>query len=183
MRKKLRQNTTEQGKRVPKFKILDAVIILLILVSVLGIYFRYNIMDIISSARNLESYAVSYSIENMRSTTAECMDVGDKLYFADDGTELGSFINGSDNTGLFSLRAPTTQSFTKANGETVDLRYPNENRIDVQGRFVCRGRYSDDGSFLVNGTRHISNGQLISIHTEMVTVTLKIHGIEAHEAE
>ena len=179
----MKQAKTNEKKRSPRFGVLDVVIILLVILSLAGIYVRYNNIDIIFSERNLASYAVSYSIENIRSTTTECMNVGDKLYFADDGSELGSFIEGSDNTGLFSLRAPTTQSFTKANGETVELRYPNENRIDVQGRFVCRGRYSDDGSFLVNGTRHIAKGQLISIHTEMVTVTLKIHGIEAVEAE
>ena len=179
----MKQAKIKEKKLSPRFSVLDVVIILLVLVSLVGIYFRYNITDIISSARNLESYAVSYSIENMRSTTTECMDVGDKLYFADDGSELGVFINGSDNTGLFSLRAPTTQSFTKANGETVKLTYPNESRIDVQGRFSCEGRYSDDGSFLVNGTKHISEGQLISVHTEMVTFTLRIHEIEAIETE
>ncbi len=178
------KNEKIKDKRTsPRFGVMDVVIILLVLVSVVGVYFRYNIIDLISSTKKLQSYTVSYSIENMRSTTTECMDVGDNIYFANDGELLGSFISGSDNTGLFSSRTPTTRTFTKSNGEIIDVLYPNENRIDVQGRFVCEGRYSDDGSFLVNGTRYVSEGQLVEIHTERVTVALRIDDIVLTETE
>ena len=179
----MKQAKIKENRQSPRFGVLDIVIILLVLVSLVGIYFRSNIVEFISSARNLESYSVGYSIENIRLTTTDCMNDGDILYFSDDGSELGVLKNSSDNTGLFSLRAPTTQSFTKSNGETVKLSYPNESRVDVKGRFACEGRYSDDGSFLVNGTKHISKGQLISVRTETVTFTLKIHEIEVLEAE
>ena len=177
----MKKHETKEKKLAPRFSVLDVVIILLVILSVVGIYFRYNIVDLVSSARNLQSFTVSYTIENMRSTTTECMDVGDKIYFADDGELLGSFISGLDNSGLFSSNAPATHSLTKSNGETINVPYPDSSRVDVQGRFVCEGRYSDDGSFLVNGVRYMSEGEFVNVRTERVTVTLRIYDIAAIE--
>lgn len=173
----------KEKRKAPRFGVMDVVILLLVVVSVAGVYFRYNILDLISSTKKLQSYTVSYSIENMRSTTTECMDVGDKVYFSDDGELFGSFISGSENTGLFLSRTPTTKTFVNSGGEIVKILYPNETRIDVQGRLLCEGRYSDDGSFLVNGTRYISEGQLVEINTERVTVTLRVDVITPFETE
>ena len=58
MKKHQRIKSTERVKLVPKFKILDAVIILLIITSVLGIYFRYNVMDTLKQQKDIKEYVV-----------------------------------------------------------------------------------------------------------------------------
>ena len=79
-------------KRSPRFSVLDAVIILLVIVAVAGVYFRYNIIGFISGAQNLEDYAISYSIKDIRYTTPNYINVGDEVYFADDGEHFGTLI-------------------------------------------------------------------------------------------
>ena len=54
----MKQAKIKENRQSPRFGVLDIVIILLVLVSLVGIYFRSNIVEFISSARNLESYSV-----------------------------------------------------------------------------------------------------------------------------
>ena len=181
MRKKLRQNTTEQGKRVPKFKILDAVIILLILVSVLGIYFRYNLMDTLQNRKNLKEYTVSFTIENIRRSTMNYINIGDELYYSEDDELLGELMAHSEESASPLRPAPASEYFVDQNGATVQVFYPNSEsmdaRIDANGRFLCEGTYSEDGGFLVNGSRYLAPGQTVQVKTELVTVTLTITDI------
>ena len=45
---KERKKKPESARKFPKFGILDAVILLLLIAAVVGIYFRYYIMDTIT---------------------------------------------------------------------------------------------------------------------------------------
>ena len=63
MKKHQSAKSTERVKLVPKFKILDAVIILLIITSVLGIYFRYNVMDTLKNQKDMKEYVISFSVQ------------------------------------------------------------------------------------------------------------------------
>ena len=161
----------------PRFGVLDAVIILLVIIAVVGVYFRYNILDFISSAKNLEDYTISYSIEDIRYTTPNYINVGDEVYFEDSGKHFGTLINASENMGALSI-TPASEYFTTSKAEIVEVFYPDsQSRVDAKGRMTCRGSYSDDGGFLVNGSTFIASGQMVSVKTENVTVTIRIDEI------
>ncbi len=170
-------------KKSPRFGVLDAMIILLIIIAVVGVYFRYNIIELINGTKNLDDYTVSYTIENIRYTTPNYIDVGDEVYFADDGAHFGTLINASENMGALSI-TPASEYFTTSNAEIVKVFYPDsQSRVDAVGRLNCKGRYSDEGGFLVNGSVYIASGQYIGVTTEHVTVTLRINEITAAETE
>lgn len=176
----MKKNTDNSIKR-PKFGILDAVIILLVIVAVVGIYFRYNIVEILSGTQNLDNYTVTFTINNIRYTTPNYIDVGDDVYFVSDNELFGTLINVSENMGALSI-TPASEYFTTSNGEIVEVFYPNsETRISATGRLNCIGRYSEEGGFLVNGSTYISPGQYIDVRTEYVTVTLYISEINLAE--
>ncbi len=165
----------------PRFGVLDAVIILLVIVAVVGVYFRYNILDFVSQARDIKDYTVSYSIENIRYTTPNFINVGDKVYFSDNGDDFGELIAVSENMGALSI-TPASEYFTKSTGEIVEVLYPDsQSRVDANGRLVCEGRYSDEGGFLVNGSTYIAAGQTVSVKTEYVSLTIRIDDIVALE--
>lgn len=164
-------------RKIPKFGVLDAVIVLLVIVAVVGVYFRYNIVELISNTKNLGDYTVSFSIENIRYTTPNFVDVGDNVYFASDDEDFGTLINVSENMGALNI-TPASEMFTNSTGEIVEVFYPNsESRIDASGRLSCKGRYSDDGAFLVNGSTYIASGQYVNVKTEFITVTIRIDDI------
>lgn len=170
-------------RKSPRFGVLDAVIILLIIIAVVGIYFRYNIIEIVNGTKNLDDYTVRYSIENIRYTTPNYINVGDTVYFADDGEQFGTLINASENMGALRI-TPASEYFKTSDAEIVEVFYPDsQSRVDAEGRLECRGRYSDEGGFLVNGSVYIASGQNVNVRTEYVTVTVRIEEISLSESE
>ena len=79
MKKRTLKNT-ERSSIVPRFKALDLVIILLVIVSVVGIYFRYNLLDTLTNNKDLKEYTVSFSIDNIRHTTPKYFNVGSLVF-------------------------------------------------------------------------------------------------------
>ena len=45
--------STKTKKSSPRFSFLDAIVILLVILAVVGVYFRYNIADFINNSKNL----------------------------------------------------------------------------------------------------------------------------------
>lgn len=170
-------------KKAPSFGILDAVIILLVIVAVVGVYFRYNIIGLITSSQGLEDYTVSFTVENIRYTTPEFVNVGDDVYFADDGKYFGTLTNVSENMGALSI-IPASEYFTTQSGEVIEVHYPDEqSRVNASGRMECTGRYSENGEFLVDGKAYIACGQYVGITTEYVTVDVRIDKIAPKASE
>ncbi|MBQ9085908.1 MAG: DUF4330 family protein [Clostridia bacterium] len=175
-----KSNDMEMANRMPKFKALDAVVILLVLVAVVGIYFRYNLMDTFLSRKDIRDYTVSFSVKDIRYTTPNYLNVGDAIYDASSGEQIGTLIEESDDMSNIALRVtPASQFFTKDDGTIAEVFYPNdESRVNANGRMSCRGSYTQDGGFLLNGSQYLSAGQTISVRTELVTFVLTITEIE-----
>ena len=171
-----------EKKNAPHFNILDAVIILLVILIVVGISFRYDIIDALSNSQNKKEYAISYTVSDIRYTTYNYVHVGDKLYFADSGDSFGALLNCEPNNQEPWNKSPASQHFTTSSGEVVEAYYPNdESRIDVKGRLLCEGSYSEDGGFLLDGDTYIAPGQTISVRTELVTFVINVTAIELYE--
>ena len=177
---KNRINNTDKPKSQIRIKALDVVIVLLILLSVFGIYFRYNLMDKLTVGRNLKEYTVSFEIKDIRYTTEAYMEVGDKLFFYDSGDELGELIKPSDEASDEEKKAlrhvnATTTIITEENGnKAMEVLYPDNTRVDAYGRMICKGTYTEESGFLVEGTKYIAPGNTIKIKTEKVTVNIII---------
>ncbi len=171
------KRSNDNIKKVPRFGVLDLVIILLVIIAVVGIYFRYNIIDMINDSRDLKQYTITYTIDNIRHTTPDFINVGDDVYFVSDGKKFGNLTTAPQNMTSLDTTLPS-ENFTTTTGEIVEVFYPNnETRVKGVGRLVCEGRYSDEGGFLVNGSTHIAMGQYIDVKTEYVTVTIRIDDI------
>ena len=174
--------SAETVKRFPKFGILDAVIILLIISVIVGLAFRYNFFNTFTNLQKLDEYAVSYSIKNIEHTTPNYIDNGDEVYFKDSGRKFGTIMESSDAATFPLTVTPSTQTFVE-NASTITVTYPPETRIDATGRIKCEGKISSDGTFLLNGSDYISAGQTYIICTEKVTLEITIQGIELIEKE
>ena len=179
---KIKKHDAEPSVKKAKFGILDIVIILLIVTCVVGIYFRYNILDLLNNEKNMKEYTISYSIEDIRYSTPDFVRVNDTVYFADDETALGTILEASQGSALALSVRPAEKTFLTDEGTMERVSYPNnESRVDAKGRLLCKGTYSDDGGFLVNGSRFLSAGQSVTVYTELVTVTVTITDIQPVE--
>ena len=178
--KKERKKKQSEDAVAPRFNALDAVIILLILVSIVGIYFRFNVLDLLTE-RDQQEYYVSFSIENIRYTTPNYINIGDSIFLADDGKELGVLVAESEDMANIGLSiTPASELFMNENGVMEEVFYPNsESRVDAKGRMLCRGSYSEDGGLLIGGIHHVSAGQELCVYTELVSVTITVLDVEA----
>ena len=168
-------------KNRPHFNAIDAMIIILVIVAIVGVYFRYTIIDFLTGDRNIDDYVVSFSIENIRYTTPNYMNVGDKVYFASSGELLGTLTSESENNKEPLNITLASENFTDSNGNIVEVFYPEESRVNAKGRMLCKGNYSYAGGFSVDGNEYIAAGQSVEVYTEKVTVTLKKTAIEKYE--
>ncbi|MBE6533664.1 MAG: DUF4330 family protein [Ruminococcaceae bacterium] len=167
-------------RRFPKFGILDIAIILLVIAIVVGIAFRYNFFNAFASFQKLDECAVSFSVKNIENTTQYYINNGDVVYFKDSGDNFGKIMESSDASSLPLNITPSTQIFIE-NGQSFSVNYPKDTRIDATGRIKCEGKFSDDGTFLLNGRDYLAAGQTYVICTEKVTLEITITGIEAIE--
>jgi len=167
-------------KRNVHFNVIDALIIILLIAVVLGIYFRFNVIERLTSEEKTETYTVSFSVDNIRYTTPSYMNVGDKVYFGDTGDLFGTLISESENQSVLSI-TPASEIFVDSSGSIKEVFYEAESRVDAKGRIECRGIYTDEGGFCVDGTRYIAPGQTVEINTELVTLVVTVTSIDKVE--
>jgi len=175
MKKKKVKN--EKTRSLPRFGALDALIILIVIVLIVGIFFRYKLMDILTSQQNFDEYNIAFTVDNVRYTTPDYINVGDTFYFANGGDALGTVTNDSENVGALTV-APAAEMFTDSNGNIIEVHYPNETRVSFSGNLLCKGSVSETGGILINGSTYVAPGQTINVRTELVTMTLKVINIE-----
>ncbi|MBR6679975.1 MAG: hypothetical protein IKL59_01810 [Clostridia bacterium] len=171
---------TEKSKKLPRFGALDAFIILVVIVIIVGVFFRYRLLDVLNAQQNLSDYNVSFSVENVRYTTPDYINIGDVVYFKDSGAELGVITNESENMGAFTV-APASEMFTDSNGNMIEVHYPNETRVSINGKMICSAQVSETGGILINGNTYLAPGQTVDVTTELVTMTIQINNIEPKE--
>ena len=159
--------SAEKVRKFPRFGILDAVIILLVISVVVGIVFRYNLFKTFTELKDLNEFAISFSVKNIESTTQYEIDIGDGVYFKDSGEHLGKIMKSSDASGEALNISPSTQTFIE-NGSAITVAYPINTRIDATGRIKCEGKLSSDGTFLLNGSDYLSAGQTYVICTQQI---------------
>lgn len=176
--KKQKNESAEKVRKFPRFGVLDAVIILLIVGIVVGLIFRYNVFQTITQFQNLKEYNVDFSVKDIEYTTPNYVSENDKFYFKESGESFGKIITKTDTNGVTTnLVLPST--FAEKTFEEIGISalYPAETRIDATGRFLCEGSMSDDGYFLLNGSTYIAPGQSYVICSEKVTLQINITSI------
>lgn len=176
-----RSEPSEKVKRFPKFGILDVAIILLIVSIAIGIAFRYNFFNALSHLQKLDECAISFSVKNIENTTQHYIGIGDTVYFSNNGKVLGTIMESSDASKMSLTTTPAAQTFFIDNGSAITVNYPLNTRIDATGRIKCEGKFSSDGTFLLNGNDYMSAGQTYIICTEKATLEILILDINIIE--
>ena len=173
-----KENVAAATKNKAHFNVIDAIIILLVIAIGAGIFFRSYIVEKLWASSKTDDYVISFSIEDIRYTTPTYMNVGDKVYFSDNGEFFGTLLSESENVNALNI-TPASKFFTDPAGNVVEVFYPDaESRVDVKGRIHCQGYYGEDGGFSIDGRHYLAPGQSILVNTELVSVTINIMSIE-----
>jgi hypothetical protein len=170
-------------KRI-RFNILDAIIILLVVLCIVGISFRYSIMRKLGLSEELTNYRISFKLTTVSYTLPGFLNDGDKLYLID-GTEVGELLGVSEFSNYTSLTAENetlilsqaSKYVNNSDGTLVLAYYPEYTYVDANGAFLCRGAYGDKGYFCLAGETYLAVGQKLTLYTDTVTLNMTITGI------
>ena len=167
-----------------RFNILDAVILLLIILCVVGFFFRYTISESLGFETELQDYRVRFEVSGERATLPSQLFKGDVLYTTD-GTAAGTLMGvaefSSENTimaGNQTLLTRPTEIYVSDKGVPIFVSYPEGSLIDAEGAFKCEGGYNSDGYFLLGGERYLAVGQTLTLYTDRVKLTITVTEIE-----
>ena len=150
-----------------KFNVLDAFIILVAVLCIVGIYFRSNIQSWVGADKELDEFQITLVVQQVKSTSNQYISLGDEIYMQN-GLELGRI----DSFSSF----PAKTYINDGNGTPVEVSYPENTYIDISIVVNCRGLQNEDG-FYLNGTYPITPGSVINGHTELIDFTLTVSEI------
>ena len=167
----------KQGK--PHFNVVDAVIVILVIAALVGVYFRYNIMDYLTQASSKSEYYLTFTVEDVRYTTPYYIEMDDVFYLSANGDELGVFAGGAENQSE-PIITFASKTVTDSKGEIHEISYPHEqSRVNINGRLLCYGTFSEETGFCLDGKSYFGAGESVSVYSEKVTFTLRILSIES----
>ena len=158
-----------------RFNLLDASLILLLILSLIGVWQRANLQKLFTSDEPLDNYTVSFEIKKVRSTTVDLLQKDTVLYIMNDEERVDL---GTLNEQVAASAA--TVYLQDRNGNTVKAVYPqdaHEYLLDVTGTLSCAG-VENEGSFFVGGKLHLTINQTVSVQTETADFEIRITGIQ-----
>ena len=189
MKNKLERKQTKEAKklaraehsRFPKFGILDAIIILLVIAIAVGIYFRYSFFDTLNSTKDIKECYVYFKTQNTTESHLNVFEKGDAVYFKSNGEKFGVLTVESDEKPLPILTYPAVHTVVLDGKTHVDVEYPQnveDPLIYGTGIIAANCSVTEDGSYLLNGSTYISVGSSYTVCTEEATIVITITAIE-----
>lgn len=183
--KELKEKKTLEAGKKTRFNVIDALIVVLVLSCIAGVVLRYTVLDDIELSKDQKDFYITFTVSSLSHAQLqkiveakdEAETNGNWVYLSDGKTELGVL------TALDEQNRSTVE-FVKENGEVVYAQY-SENESDdevlwtITGKILCRGCYSENGSFLLNGKEYLSANMVLDVFTKYCDFTLTITDIEA----
>lgn len=171
----------EKKHKFPKFGILDAVIILLVIVICAGVYFRYNFFDTLNSSKNLKECYITFKTDKITTAVSRELEKDDLVYFKSNGNTLGTLTVRSEEIAILIQEQPATTTVFKDGKSYADVQYPqgmDNSLIYGIGTIKCNCTVAENGSFLLDGSLYLAPGQTYTVCTERVTFDITITAIE-----
>ena len=152
-----------------KFNVLDWIIIAVLVFALASIALRFFNRQEIAGASSSGKYAISFSVKDVRYSTADAFIKGDGVYVATDDTYIGTFERLDSNN-------PAAYYADDPDSGTVKVYYPEGTRVDLTGTIISEGVMNADGYF-VGGSYFIGPGKLMTVYTSHVYVELTVNSI------
>ena len=158
-------------KTMPKFNMIDVLIILVLLAALFGIALRFDLADKIGLQAQTDEAEVYLLIEDIQEASLEYFVPGENLYI-----ELQDLLFG-EITEVVDVR-PAIKYNAVFTGEIMKSEAPG--RIDVVLSVRSKGRMSDEG-FMINGIYYTAAGRSYLVHTNKLEVNVLVTGLTVIE--
>ena len=174
-----KENRTGEKARF-RLNAIDVLVIVLVVVCIAGVILRHTVLENMNFGGEEKDYYITFTVSSISYSQLQLIDLakdeaetnGNWVYLSDGYTKLGN---------LTALGEQNKESFVykNGNGKTVSVVYSdNEADEDVPwsltGKILCKGNYSENGGFLLNGNQFISPNTELEVCMKYCDFTLKI---------
>ena len=157
-------------KRKFRINILDILIVSMIILCIAGAVMR---MYTKTNDVKLESQTatISFLIQDVQSESQYAFTDGDRVYSPELECELGNIVG--------SIVATPAVYYDEDGGEFVKT-YSDGTRVDIRGKFVCEGTWTDASGFAANGTQYIAPNMTVAVSFPGIKTSMLITDVEVH---
>lgn len=159
----------KNGKIGGKFSIIDAGVILIVLIVIIGIFVRFG-SNMTTAVKSDKLFEYKVEVTGVRKYTIDALNKKGKI------TDKNSVMDLGDITDVEIV--PTIFQSTTATGEIITT--------DLPGRYTClvtiraRGKESDD-SYIMNDSTELSVGRTVDIYSKYVKTSGEIVSVDVAE--
>ena len=157
----------KKGKLFGIINIVDLCVILVVLVAIGAIYFKFNLSSHSDIAASEDRVVVTYKVASVRDFTLRQFEIGDKLFSDEDDSFIGEVVNVS--------KEPATDYIKTIDGGIKKAEQPD--RFDVFVDVECSA-YIDGDKVYIHGGKQLYLNQEDIYYTDTVQTTAKVVDIQ-----
>ncbi len=155
------------------FNALDLVIVVVLVLCVAMIGFRFLRTSDMAGDTQTSKYRVTFLITNVSDGTKDALVAGDSVFSLLTDAYIGK-LEGIDTI------SPAFEFLDNGKGSFEKVYYPDGTKIDITGTIIAEGAENDDG-FFASGSFFLSPGRTLEIYTGHIQVTILITGISEYD--
>lgn len=164
------------SKNTKKFNVIDAIIIIIVIACIAGVFFR---LFINKSNASSEQYTVIFTASGLTRDEIGMVYVDTEIYVTENGLRKVIGVVADNNIESVSdiFRIERDSLLVKdENGNYTEAYYPEDTKYTIEGKLSVSGSYVIDEGFSTASGVKLSPGMMIVVHTE--TADLEITVIE-----
>lgn len=161
-----------QTKKRAGFNALDAFIILVVLMCLVGAGLRMFMGENGENVTPNEKYVVSFIIREAIGSDADVLASGDVFYIDTTDAVFGT-LDGDP------VVSPKQVNVIDENGQ-LNIDYSVGDSVYIRGRIIVEGYMSAEG-FMLNGNTYLAPSSEIDVHTQYLMKTLEVTEITKYE--
>lgn len=155
--------TDKKGKLFGRLNIIDFIAIVVLFLLITGVGYKYVFTGVKSITDNPDLLQYTVSITDVRSFTAEALEINDKIYDSKTDTYMGKIIGKEVK--------PYKDYIIKTDGNVVLAEKPQ--RLEVLLTLEVPGVENAYG-FLASGKRDINRQSTLQLESYIITVQSKV---------
>ncbi len=161
------------GKKKIGFNALDLVIVVVLVLCIAMIGFRFIRSSDMAADTQTSKHRVTFLITNVSEGTKDALVAGDSVFSLLNDAYIGK-LEGIDTI------SPAFEFLDNGSGSFEKVYYPDGTKVDITGTIIAEGAVNDDG-FFASGSFFLSPGRTLEIYTGHIQVTVLITGISEYD--
>lgn len=163
-----------ESRRKGKFNAIDAFLILLVIVCIVSVVYRYLTLEEVSVDATLKEYVIHFKVGEVSGTSLKYFKTGDTFRIRSSGVRLG-VLDGIQQ------HVPAVGAYNK-NG--AKIYYPaleeetiyNTSYYSAVGYITVKGKMTSEG-FLLNGTTYLTANDELCVTSEHIETVIRVMSI------